>query len=62
MRTQGVEMPLKIKGDQIKHSSIALENLEDIDSGKILGRGSNDGTGTTSLISSQDIRLSLIHI
>ena len=49
-------MPLKIKGDQIKHSSIALENLEDIDSGKILGRGSNDGTGTTSLISSQDIR------
>ena len=49
-------MPLKIKGDQIKHSSIALENLEDIESGKILGRGSNDGTGTTSLISSQDIR------
>ena len=49
-------MPLKIKGDQIKHSSIALENLEDIDSGKILGRGSSDGTGTTSLISSQDIK------
>lgn len=49
-------MPLKIKGGQIKHSSIALENIEDIDSGKILGRGSDDGTGTTSLISSQDIR------
>ena len=49
-------MPLKIKGGQIKHSSIALENIEDIDSGKILGRGSSDGTGTTSLISSQDIR------
>ena len=48
-------MPLKIKGGQIKHSSIALENIEDIDSG-ILGRGSDDGTGTTSLISSQDIR------
>ena len=46
-------MPLKIKGDQIKHSSIALENLEDIDSGKILG---SDGDGTPSLISSQDIR------
>jgi len=46
-------MPLKIKGNQIKHSSIALENLEDIDSGKILG---SDGDGTPSLISSQDIR------
>ena len=49
-------MPLKIKGGQIKHSSIELEHIEDIDSAKILGRGSDDGTGTTSLISSQDIR------